>query len=169
MKIRKPILDHLEITWTGFKQWLRVQTMDAILVGLLWFAGLYGIGVPLAPFWALLGMLLQFVPIWGTILALVGPACGAAITGGWMQMAYVCILYAAIVSIDGMLLQPLLMKRSAKVPVWISITAPLLLGSIFNIWGVILAPPLLAVIYTYRQKRLQEKSATESGKPTDPE
>ena len=54
------------------------------------------------------------------------------------------------------LLQPYLMKRTAKVPVWASILAPIVLGMIIPFWGVLLAPPLLAVLYAYkaRQARL---------------
>ena len=158
MNLRMSILDHLNIAWTGFRQWLLAQMKDAVLVGILWLIGLLIIGVPLAPLWAFLGGLFQLIPILGTILALIGPACSAALGGNWMQMIYVLILYAVIVLVDGFLLQPILMKHSARVPVWASIVVPFLLGLIFNLWGILLAPPLLAIIYTYRKRSLQEKS-----------
>ena len=157
MKNRMEILDHLNITWTGLKQWMVAQMKDAVLVGILWLIGLLIIGIPLAPLWAFLGGLFQLVPILGTILALIGPVFSAALSGNWMQIVYVFILYAVIVVIDGFVLQPILMKHTARVPVWASILVPLLLGLIFNVWGIILAPPLLAIIYTYRRMREQEK------------
>jgi predicted PurR-regulated permease PerM len=72
---------------------------------------------------------------------------------GWVGLIYVFILYAGIVVVDGFVLQPVLMKRTAKVPVWASILTPLLLGLIFNVWGFLLAPPLLAIVYAYRERR----------------
>jgi len=50
------------------------------------------------------------------------------------------------------LLQPYIMKRTAKVPMWASILAPIVLGIAIPFWGVLLAPPLLAIIYAYLQR-----------------
>jgi hypothetical protein len=44
------------------------------------------------------------------------------------------------------------MRRVAKVPMWASIFVPILLGIVFPLWGVLLAPPLLAVLYAYKRK-----------------
>ena len=147
------ILEHLNITWTAFKRWMLAQMQDAILIGILWLLGLWILHVPLAPVWAFLGALFQLVPHLGTVLALIGPAVSAALSGGWLQMVYVLILYAGIVILDGIVLQPVLMKRTAKVPIWASLLTPLGLGLLFNIWGLLLAPPLLAVICAYRENQ----------------
>jgi predicted PurR-regulated permease PerM len=45
------------------------------------------------------------------------------------------------------------MKRSARVPIWASILAPIVLGIIIPFWGVLLAPPLLAIIYAFRKPK----------------
>ena len=66
---------------------------------------------------------------------------------------YVLILYAVIAIVDGFLLQPYIMKRTAKVPVWASILAPIVLGMVIPFWGVLLAPPLLAVLYAYKARQ----------------
>jgi predicted PurR-regulated permease PerM len=150
------IREHARITWTALKRWLIAQLQDAALVGVLWLLGLLVIGVPPAPLWAALGMLFQFVPHIGTVLSLIGPAVVAAFSADTMKLIYVLILYAAIVALDGLVLQPILMKRSAKVPVWASIVMPLVLGILFNIWGLLLAPPLLAIVYTYRERRKKQ-------------
>lgn len=134
-------------------RWMLAQAQDSLLVGAMWLVGLLVIGVPLAPLWALLAALFQFIPHFGTILALPGPALAAAAGQGLAGMGYVFILYAGIVVIDGLVLQPLLMKRTARVPLWASIVVPLVLGVLFNVWGVLLAPPLLAVFYGWRERR----------------
>jgi len=43
------------------------------------------------------------------------------------------------------------MKRTAKVPIWASILAPIVLAYVIPFWGVFLAPPLLAVVYAYKR------------------
>src|SRR3954471_17134326 len=146
------VSDHLAITGGALRRWFIAQLYDALCVGTLWLIGLLFLDVPLAPLWAVLGAMFQMVPVFGIMLSLIGPAVTGAISGGLLRMAYVLILYAVIVMLDGFVLQPLLMRRSARVPVWASIVVPFAMGSLFSFWGVVLSVPLLAVIYAYREK-----------------
>jgi predicted PurR-regulated permease PerM len=101
--------------------------------------------------------MLQFVPHLGPVLGLIGPVLAAtAHWKDWRHPAYVLILYAAIALIDGFLLQPMIMKRTSKVPVWASILTPIVFGLTLPFWGVLLAPPLLAVIFAYRSKAKEQ-------------
>ncbi len=36
---------------------------------------------------------------------------------------------------------------------WASILAPIILGILIPFWGVLLAPPLLAVVYAYKVRQ----------------
>jgi predicted PurR-regulated permease PerM len=67
------------------------------------------------------------------------------------------MLYAVIVMMDGFLLQPFIMRRVARVPMWASILVPLVLGFVIPFWGFLLAPPLLAVVYAFRTRRDSEQ------------
>ena len=145
-------LDHPKVTALALRGWFVAQCYDALIVGLMWLIGLEIIRVPLAPLWAVLGGALQFVPNFGPMLAVIAPAIVGGLSGGWMRLIYVLILYAIIAVTDGLFLQPYLMKRTVKVPIWASILAPIVLGFVIPFWGVLLAPPLLAVIYTYRNR-----------------
>ncbi|MHB8753743.1 MAG: AI-2E family transporter [Candidatus Acidiferrales bacterium] len=113
-------------------RWLVTRCYDALIVALMWFAGLRYLHVPWAPFWAILGGLLHFIPHFGLVLALAGPAIAAAISGGGTRFLYVLILYAGIVVTDGLVIQPWLMKGVARVHFWISLFAPILLGLVFS-------------------------------------
>jgi len=150
--LRVDFVDHLKVTSSALKGWLIVQSCDALIVGLMWLIGLEIIRVPLAPLWAVLGGALQFVPHFGPVIALIAPAIVGGLSGGWMRLIYVLILYAVIAVTDGLVLQPYLMKRTVKVPIWASIFTPIVLGFVIPFWGVLLAPPLLAIIYTYKAK-----------------
>ena len=147
------VREYLETTRGALRSWMIAQTFDSITVGVLWLLGLLAFRVPFAPLWAILAAFLQFIPHFGPVLALIGPAVAGAISGGFKRLLLVLVLYAVIAVIEGFVIQPFFMKRRAKVPVWASITFPIILGILFNFWGVLLAPPLLAVIYAFRSRR----------------
>lgn len=146
--------DHLRITGGALKNWAIAQLQDSLAVGVLWLIGLSILHVPLAPMWALIAAVLQIVPHFGPILGLLGPVIAATIH--WMDWEHplgVLALYAVIVLIDGFLLQPFIMRRTARVPIWASLVTPIVLGIVWPFWGVLVAPPLLAVVYAYRARR----------------
>lgn len=144
--------EHLHITGSALQRWFIAQSYDALIVGAMWYVGLLIIGVPWAALWALMGGALQYVPNIGPVLALIGPAFAAMVAGGWERSLYVLILYAVIVVVDGLVLQPLLQKRMNRVPIWASLLTPIVLGILIPFWGVLLAAPLLAVLYTYKAR-----------------
>ena len=146
--------DHARVTASALKRWAIGQLQDSLAVGLLWLAGLWVIRVPWAPLWALMAAALQIIPHFGPILSLLGPVLAAVLRWrDWQHPLYVLILYALIVIVDGFLLQPYIMRRVARVPMWLSILAPIVLGFVIPFWGVLLAPPLLAVVYAYKARR----------------
>jgi predicted PurR-regulated permease PerM len=150
--------DHFRITTSALGRWAIAQVQDSIAVGVLWLAGLWIIGVPWAPLWALLAAVVQVVPHFGPVLGLIGPALSAALRwADWQHPLYVLILYAVIVVVDGFLLQPYIMRRVAKVPMWASILVPIALGFAIPFWGFLLAPPLLAVVYAYKTRRSRDQ------------
>jgi predicted PurR-regulated permease PerM len=142
--------DHAVTTKEALKNWFIAQCYDSLAVAILWLVGLWIIGIPWAPLWALIAGLVQFVPNFGHMIALIGPAVVGLIDH--TRFFYVVILFAVIMVTDGFFLQPYFMKRTAKVPFWVALFAPIVLGIIIPFWGVLLAPPLLAVVYAFRRK-----------------
>ena len=139
---------------TALGGWFRATLMDAVIVGLLWLVGLLGIGVPLAPLWALLGALFQFVPGVGAVLGVCGPAVAAVFSSNsnsFDKLWWVLGLYAFIAVIDGLLIQPLMLKRTTRVPWWAALLGPIVGGILLPPWGALLAPPLLAVVFAFRK------------------
>jgi predicted PurR-regulated permease PerM len=155
--------EHVNLTGDALKRWFLAQLQDSAAVACLWLVGLLIIRVPGAPVWAGLAALLQFIPHFGPVITLIGPAIAAAISGGFMRLVYVLILYAVVAVTDGLLLQPYIMRRTAKVPIWASILTPIVLGMILSFWGVVLAAPLLAVVFAYRTRR-KESSRLQASK-----
>src|SRR5579863_6049911 len=154
--------EHFRVTGTALKNWLIAQIQDSIAVGALWLIGLYALRVPWAPLWAGLAAVLQVVPHLGPVLGLIGPVLAATLRWqDWEHPLYVLMLYAAIAVVDGFVLQPYIMKRSARVPIWASLLTPIVLGILIPFWGVLLAPPLLAVVYAYKSWHEKQKLPAE--------
>jgi predicted PurR-regulated permease PerM len=141
---------HISITGDALKRWLIAQCYDSLALGALWWLGLQHLHVPFAPLWAVLAAVFQFIPHFGPVLAFFGPALAALISDGFEGFLYVLILYGVVVVIDGLLLQPAIMRRTARVPMWASLIVPIVLSIFFGFWGLLLAAPLLAVIFAYR-------------------
>ena len=148
--------DHFRLTGVALKRWFLAQLKDSAAVAVLWLVGLMILQVPLAPLWAVLAFVFQFIPNLGPVLTLVGPMIELSVEGllggDWMKLIYLLILYALIAAIDGFFLQPYIMKRTAKVPVWASIVTPIVMGIFLGFWGVLLSAPLLAVVYAYKRR-----------------
>jgi len=107
---------HFELTFSALKRWFVAQCYDALIVALLWLAALCYLRIPLAAFWAILGGLLQFVPHFGPLLALLGPTVALLFARAeWAQYAGLLIAYAGIALVDGLFLQPYLMHRQNRV------------------------------------------------------
>ena len=148
---------HLNTTFGALRRWFIAQCYDSLAVGVLWLVALLILRVPLAPFWAFLGAAFQFIPNFGPMLTLIGPSMALLFKqAGWETFLWLLVAFAIIAVVDGLVLQPYLMKRQNRVPLWASILAPLLLGFILPFWGVLLAPPLLAIVYAYKAKHRPE-------------
>jgi len=150
---------HFQITGGALRDWFVAQCYDSLCVGLLWWAGLSWLHVPLAPFWAVLAALFQFIPHFGGVMGVIGPLVASLFADGLETFLWVLALYALIAVLDGFLLQPLIMRRTARVPIWASLIVPIILSMLLGFWGILLAAPLLAVIFAYRaiaRKRANE-------------
>ena len=150
---------HLRTAGTALVGWWRAATLDALIVGVLWLIGLELIHVPLAPFWALLGAALQIIPVYGSMLALVGPVLSVFFKGSddWWRLGLVLGLYGLIVALEGLVIGPYVLHRTTRVPWWAAFLGPILLGIVIPFWGVLLAPPLLAVIFAFRGSRTVQR------------
>jgi predicted PurR-regulated permease PerM len=152
--------EHVRVTGGALKNWAVAQLQDSLAVGVLWWIGLVILHVPWAPFWAFLAAVLQIVPHIGPVLGLLGPVLAAALRWqDWEHPLYVLILYAVVVVVDGFFLQPYIMKRAARVPIWASLLTPIVLGFLIPFWGVLISAPLLAVVYAYKERKARLASA----------
>jgi predicted PurR-regulated permease PerM len=136
--------------------WWRAVTLDALIVGAMWFIGLELLHVPLAPMWAVLGGLCQFIPSFGGMIAVAGPAITVALSSNddtLFRLSMVLGLYGVIAVLEGLVIGPYILKRTTFVPWWAAFLGPIVLGILIPPWGVLLAPPLLAVIFAFKKRK----------------
>ena len=156
--------DNARIAGTALVNWWRAVSIEALCVAVLWWIGLALLDIPLAPLWALIGGLMTFVPNIGGVITVIFPVLMVFFSGrDWYRLGLVLGLYAVIVVIDQLALQPWLLKRVTRVPIWASIFVPILLGIIIPFWGVLLGPPLLAVVYAFRNPKPKAGSPAPQG------
>jgi predicted PurR-regulated permease PerM len=151
---RDKAIGSLKIAGGALANWWRAATLDALIVCVFWLIGLELIHVPWAPLWAILGGLLQIIPTYGGMIALIGPVFSVAVTGHdeW-RLGLVLGLYGLIVILEGLVIGPYILHRTTRVPWWAALFGPIVLGIIIPFWGILLAPPLLAVIFAFRKPR----------------
>jgi predicted PurR-regulated permease PerM len=111
--------------------------------GLIIGIGLHLIGVPSAPLWGLIAVILRFVPYVGSAISAVFPLILAAAVGsGWGMLLMTAALFGTLQLIVGQVVEPLVYGRSSGLsPVAIVISASFwtwLWGPI----GLVLATPL---------------------------
>ena len=144
------------IAGAALVNWWRAATLDALIVGVIWLVGLELIRVPLAPFWALLGAMLQIIPTFGGMIALIGPVLSVSFEGSdnWWRLGLVLGLYGVIAVLEGLVIGPYVLHRTTKVPWWAAFLGPIVLGIVIPFWGVLLAPPLLAIVFALRDRKV---------------
>ena len=123
--------------------WIGAQLMSMAVVGMLTAAGLWLVGVPLAPLLGLIAALLAFVPNIGPVLAAV-PALLLAMPQGGTAVALAAGVYVAVQALESYVITPLIQQERVSMPPAFVIAAQLLFGALFGLLGLALATPIAA-------------------------
>jgi predicted PurR-regulated permease PerM len=132
---------------TLLKKWLKGQIIGIVFIAVLTGIGLLIIGMPLILTLALLAGLLNFIPNFGPIIALI-PAVLLAFTEGTNTVIIIICMYTGIQIIQSAIEQPLVQKKMINIPPALTIMGQVALGTLGGFWGVLLATPLVAVVMT---------------------
>ena len=138
----------LDAMGEALQLWFIGQLVDMIAVTVLTGLGLYLLGIKLAITLALFAGLLNFVPYIG---ALVGslPALLVASAQSPTLVLYTAILVAAVQTLEGNVIAPLIQKRTVHLPPALTILSQTILGTLFGLLGIILATPFAAAAMTF--------------------
>ncbi|MDQ6608524.1 MAG: AI-2E family transporter, partial [Bacteroidota bacterium] len=140
------------------KNWIKGQLFGFLFIAVLTALGLWAVGMPLILTLALIAGLLNFIPNFGPIIALV-PAGLIALMQGTTTLILVLCLYTLIQVVQSAVTQPLIQKKMVSLPPALIIFGQVAMGLLGGFWGVLLATPVVAIIMTLVNKLYVEKQA----------
>jgi predicted PurR-regulated permease PerM len=142
-KITLQILEEIgrQIEW-----FLLVQVMTSAIVGLVSWLVFRWIGLEQAGVWGLLAGVFNSIPYFGPVIVTGVIALVAFLQFGTIQTTVIAAASAlAITTLEGLLLTPYLTSRAARMNAVAVFIGLIFWGWVWNIWGMLLAVPLLMV------------------------
>lgn len=133
------------------KNWIKGQLFGFLFITVLTGLGLWILGMPLILTLALIAGLLNFIPNFGPIIALI-PAGLIGLTQGTTTAILVLCLYTFIQIVQSAVTQPLIQKKMVSIPPALIIFGQVAMGLLAGFWGVLLATPVVAIIMTVVNK-----------------
>jgi len=127
--------------------WFLGQFADMVIVAVLIGAGLFLLGVPMAPTLALLAGLLNFVPYVGALAGAV-PAILVALSQSPSLALWVGLLFLCVQMLEGNVIAPLIQRRTISLLPALTILSQTVLGTLFGAVGLVVATPLTAALMT---------------------
>jgi predicted PurR-regulated permease PerM len=128
--------------------WLLGQVILMIFVGIMVMVGMWIIGTPLAMVLGLISGVLEFVPIFGPLVAAI-PGILIAMTMGWVQALWTALVYLIVQETESNLLVPLIQKVTVEVPPALVVLAIVAFGFLFGFLGIFVATPLTALVIVW--------------------
>lgn len=127
--------------------YLRTLVVVSSIVGIATWLAYLAVGMPNAAVWGLLAGVANVVPYVGpTLVAGLASAMAFAHFGSIGSAVTVGAIQVAITSLEGFLLTPMLMSRSARMNPVAMFIGLLFWGWLWGTWGVVLGVPLLMAI-----------------------
>jgi predicted PurR-regulated permease PerM len=140
------------------KNWIKGQLFGFLFIAVLTALGLWIIGMPLILTLALIAGILNFIPNFGPIIALI-PAGLIGLTQGTTTAILVLCLYTFIQIVQSAVTQPLIQKKMVSIPPALIIFGQVAMGMVGGFWGVMLATPVIAIIMTAVNKLYVEEQS----------
>ena len=142
--MRQRAWEVLKTTGNTLKWWLMGRIFAMLILGSLVGIGLAVLGIPMAFGLGVITGLLSFVPIIGSILALI-PAALIAFSQGPLMLFYVFILYAGAQGVETYFLTPFVQRRTVLMPPALALVIQLVMGIVAGPIGIALAYPIAVV------------------------
>jgi predicted PurR-regulated permease PerM len=126
---------------------LLVQVFTSTLVAIATWLAFTALGVEQAAVWGVLAGIFNSIPYFGPVLVTGGTSVVALLQFGDLKMAALVGGVALLItSLEGFLLTPWLTSRAARMNAVAIFVGLLFWGWVWNVWGMLLAVPLLMVM-----------------------
>lgn len=137
--------DVIQKLGASLAKWLKGQIFAMFVVFILTAIGLLILGVPLWLVLSIIAGLLNFIPNFGPLIAMV-PAVLIGFLQGPTTALIIAILYITVQTVESSLITPQIQKKMLDVPPALIIIAQLVMGVLTGGWGLILATPVMVVV-----------------------
>ncbi|MEX1024662.1 MAG: AI-2E family transporter [Planctomycetota bacterium] len=149
------------------RRWLVTQLITMVTIGVVSTITLLLLDVRAAVALGIIAALLEFIPIFGPILAAV-PAIAMGFLESPLTALYVTLAYVVIQQLESHLLVPLLMKEGVYLPPILTVMSQALMALVFGFVGLLVAVPLLAAaLVLIKMLYVQEVVGNDVLLPTD--
>jgi predicted PurR-regulated permease PerM len=154
VKIAGPSLTKKKITLQILQEidqqieyFLLVQVFTSTVVAVATWLAYRAIGLQQAAVWGVLAGVFNSIPYFGPVLVTGGTAVVGYLQFGTINMAVIVSLISLVItSLEGFLLTPWLTSRGSRMNAVAIFIGLLFWGWIWNVWGMLLAVPMLMVI-----------------------
>jgi predicted PurR-regulated permease PerM len=126
------------------ERWLTAQIVTMFAVFLVTSIGLAIIGIQGAFILGIQAGLLAFIPTLGALIAGLIVVL-ASLASGWVAAVSALLLFLGVHALESYVLTPLLQRQALEIPPATLFAFQILLGTVFGIWGLALALPLIAI------------------------
>lgn len=129
------------------ESFLLVQLFTSAVVGVASWLAFRAIGLEQAAVWGLLAGVFNSIPYVGPVIVSGGTAVVAFLQFGTIDMTLLTTGTALVItSLEGFLLTPWLTSRAARMNAVAVFVGLLFWGWVWNVWGMLLAVPMLMVV-----------------------
>jgi predicted PurR-regulated permease PerM len=149
------------------KGWVKGTLIGMLVVGTLTTVGLLVIGIEYALLLGVLAGLFEIVPVIGPWVS-GAVAVAAAFLVDPTRAIWVALLMLVIQQLESNIITPLVMSSVAEVHPFITLFALFFFGSIFGFLGIILALPLVLLVWTVVQVLWVERAIGAGGDEIEP-
>jgi predicted PurR-regulated permease PerM len=125
--------------------YLRGQLLVALLAGLTLGVGYALVGVPMAPALGLIGGLFNLVPYLGGFVSLLLAVLVAA-TKSWVTVGLAALVFVIENQLEANVYSPMILSKTTELHPLSVIFAILLGGSLYGLWGALVAVPTAAFL-----------------------
>lgn len=132
---------------TQLKKWIKGQIIGFVFITILTAIGLLILKMPLVLTLALIAGLLNIIPNFGPIIALI-PAVLLALSQGTSSVIIIICMYTFVQILQSGVEQPLIQQKMVNIPPALTIFGQLAFGLLAGFWGVLLCVPILVIIMT---------------------
>jgi predicted PurR-regulated permease PerM len=127
------------------QRWLLAQIITMAAVFAVTWIGLLVIGIPGAFILGVQAGLLAFIPTVGALLGGLIIVL-ASLASGWVAAASAFVLFLGVHALESYILTPLIQRQAINIPPATLFGMQILLGTVFGLWGLALALPLMAIV-----------------------